>query len=50
VVDVAKITHGELDFEGMDDRVEEYGGVGGKNDIINIKQQICNGRAMPKNK
>jgi hypothetical protein len=36
VVDVTKITHGELGVEGVDDGVEEGGGVGGENNVINI--------------
>jgi hypothetical protein len=29
--------------EGLYDRSEECSGVGGENDVFNIKQQICNG-------
>jgi hypothetical protein len=37
MVDVAKITHGELGMERANDGMEEGGGVGGEDDVIHVQ-------------
>ena len=40
---VTQVTHGEFRLKGSDDGVECVGGVGGKNNIVNIHKEIGNG-------
>jgi hypothetical protein len=50
MMDIAKITHGKLGMERANNAAEQCGGVGGENDVIHVKQQICNGGALVENK
>jgi hypothetical protein len=49
VMECAKITHGKLLVEGVDDLVKQCGGVGCENDIIHVEKKVGSGGGCMEN-